>query len=86
MATGTVKESEEERKREAEHRELRRELVSVAARYVRSELERSGSGSSDAALLDFNALRLAAVVCGQGGLRAGWFAESWRGACRSSNK
>ena len=57
MATGTVKDSEEERKREEEHLELRRELVSVAARDVRSELERSGSGSSHAALLDWR-LRL----------------------------
>lgn len=53
MATGTVEESEEERKREEAHVELRRELVSAAARYVRSELARSGSGSRDAALLDW---------------------------------
>ena len=51
MATGTVKELEEERKRE-EGRRLRRELLSAMAKCARFELEQSGTGSSDAALLD----------------------------------
>ena len=66
MATGTVKDSEEERKREEEHLELRRELVAATARYARSELERSGSGSSDAALLDWRLRSTALEVMREG--------------------
>ena len=53
MATGTVKELEEERKRdEAEGLELRREVLASLTRLAARELERCGSGSRDAALLD----------------------------------
>ena len=53
MATGTVKELEEERKRhEAEGLELRREVLALLTRLAARELERCGSGSRDAVLLD----------------------------------
>ena len=53
MATGTVEELEEERKREeGEGAVLRRELVAATARLARFEMARCGSGSRDAALLD----------------------------------
>ena len=51
MATGTVEELDEERKREEERGlELRRELLAATPEFAKFEPERSGSGSSDAAL------------------------------------
>ena len=68
MATRTVEESEEERKREdAEGLEARRALLAATARFARWELERSGSGSSDASLLDMR-LRAEAMEAMRQGL------------------
>ena len=52
MATGTVKESEEKRKREETLAEARRELREAMARYARAELACCGAGSRHESLLD----------------------------------
>ena len=57
MATGTVKESAEESKREEDERlAVRRELLAAAAKFARFELSHCEAGSGDAALLDMRLL------------------------------
>ena len=67
MATGTVKESEEKRKREETLAEARRELREAMARYARAELACCGAGSRHESLLD-RRLRAEALELARQGL------------------
>ena len=71
MATGTVKESEEKRKREDERAEALRVLASAMARLAKVEMACSGSGRSHMALLD-GRLRSAALDAARLGLEAAY--------------
>ena len=66
MAIGTVKDSEAERKLEEERLEAERELLAASARCARARLACSGSGSGDAALLDWRLRALALETMRQG--------------------
>ena len=67
MATGTVKESEEKRKREETLAEARRELREAMAKYARAELACCGAGSRHESLLD-RRLRAEALELARQGL------------------